>query len=157
MSKLSQSAIKTKADEWAAIQGKIQIADIARNAALAPILERQADELQLASAKHDQKISKLQQEADAIEAEVLEWLETQGEITVTGARAIAERRTETKIGARVIDVKKFFDAAKSKGEAMWDCVTVAVAKAEKLLGKKEIDAISEKKESVSIVKQLRLK
>ncbi|MEO8649178.1 MAG: hypothetical protein ABI539_08435 [Acidobacteriota bacterium] len=158
MAKLSQSAIKARADEWALVKSKIQTAQTAKDAALAPIVERHEDEMRIASAKHDRKIETLQAEADALETEVLGWLNTQaGDVMVSGERAVAEKKTETKIGQRIVDVKKFLETAKSKGEAMWDCVSVAVAKAEKLIGKSELDAISTKKETVSTSTTLRLK
>lgn len=158
MAKLSQSAIKQRADEWAAKLDAIRKSEAAREKALAPVIERHNEEMKPLVAPYDRKIEKLQAEADAIEGEVLEWLDRQDEdITLAGKNAVAASLTETKIGSRVIDVQKFISAAKSKGEAMWDCVSIAIAKAEKLVGKKELDAISTKKETVVTTNSLRLK
>jgi hypothetical protein len=74
-------------------------------------------------------------------------------LVLEGDLAIAS--VESVVGRRMIDVEKFLKAAKGKGAAMWDCVSVAVAKAEKLLGKTEVDKISAKE--TKLVASLTLK
>jgi hypothetical protein len=158
VAKLSKSAIKQKADEWADKKAAIDKAESARAAAIDPIITRHDEELKPVLTKHDKKIEQLQAQADEIENEIFAWLELQEvDTTISGEKAVASSITETTIGQRIIDVQKFIKAAKSKGEAMWDCISVAVAKAEKLIGKKEIDAISTKKETTGVVNSLRLK
>lgn len=158
VAKLSKQAIKQKADEWADKKAAIEKAETARQAAIDPIITRHNEELKPVLAKHDRKIEQLQSQADEIESEVLAWLELQKvDTTISGEKAVASSITETKIGPRVIDVQKFITAAKNKGEAMWECISVAVAKAEKLIGKKEIDAISTKQETTGVVNSLKLK
>lgn len=146
MSKLTKAAVAERIDEWAILKAKIQKAAEAKAAEIAPIADR-----------HDKKISKLTDEADEIEGIVLGYLEAQNKDQMIATNlAVAEQKTETKIGSRVIDVQAFMKAAKSKGAAMYDCISVAVAKAEKLLGKTEIDKISDKKETVTVSRGLRL-
>lgn len=146
MSKLTKAAVAGAINDWAVLQAKIQKAAEAKAAELAPIAE-----------KHDKKIAKLTDEADALEATVIGFLETQNkDQSIATDLAVAEQKTETKIGSRVIDVQAFMKAAKSKGAAMYDCISVAVAKAEKLLGKTEVDKIAEKKETTVVTRTLRL-
>lgn len=158
MPKLSQKAVRELADEWAGLQRQIQKAEDQKTSALSPIYERHNEELKPVLAKHEGKIEKLRARSDELEGRVTGWLETrEADTTIATDHAVASRTTETKSGQRIIDVKKFMNAAKSKGEAMWDCVSVAVAMAEKLIGKKEIDAISTKKETTRVEATLRLK
>lgn len=158
MAKLSQKAVRERADEWAVLLRKIRTAEAARDAALAPIIERHADELAPVLNKHDAKIEKLQAHADEIYREVKEWLEARGEpVRLEGERAVAEFRIATKLGPRVVDVKRFLDAARPKGEAMFDCISILVAKAEAVLGKRDLDAISHRPETKVIEAGLKLK
>lgn len=143
MAKLSQAAIKTLADEWAAKRAAIVRAERAREAAIDPIIARHNEELAPILKRHDAKIATLQAEADSIAGEVLGWLEQNGKpIRLEGEKAVAEFSTGTTLGNREIDVKKFLKAAKAKGEAMYECINVLVKKAEELLGKTELEAIS---------------
>lgn len=158
MARFSQKAIRAKADEWAAIRGKIRAAEAAKDEALAPLVEKHAKEMAAASKKHDGPIAKLQESADAIEQEIKGWLMTRdAPMRIESEKAVAEFRISSKLGPRVISVKQFLEAAKSKGEAMYECINVLVAKAEELLGKKEVDAISVRPESKSIEATLKLK
>lgn len=155
---LTQKGVRELCDEWAGLQSQISKAEQAKQRALDPVIERHNEELKPVLAKHEPKIAKLRERADEIEARVKGWLDSQSEdMTVTADMAVAARTTETKIGQRIVDVKKFLEAAKRHGEAMWECVSVAVAKAEKLLGKTELDAISTKNETVNVSTTLRLK
>lgn len=154
MPKLSQADIKAKADEWADLGKKITKAEEARDADLEPHRKKYESAFAEVGRQHDPKIEKLQQKRDELQGEIIGWLNAQGKaITLEATKAIAA--VETKVGSRVIDPHKFFEKAKSKGAAAWDCVTVAIAKAEKLLGKTTVDEISTK--DSKLVASLKLK
>lgn len=158
MAKLSQAAVRQLADEWAEKKAAIAKAEAARNAAIEPIIARHNEELAPVLKRHDAKIEKLQAEADSISGEVLGWLNSHGSpIRLEGELAVAEFKTGTKQGPRVIDVKQFLETARSKGEAMYDCINVLVSKAEKLLGKVELDQISTRPESTTTDVTLKMK
>jgi hypothetical protein len=143
MPKLSQSEIKAKADEYVDLGKKIEKAQQAMDAELEPHRQKYLTACESVAKTHDPKIEKLQNKRAEIYAEVIAALAAIGKpITLEGEKAIAVN--EQKVGARVIDPHKFFEKAKSKGAAAWDCVTVAIAKAEKLLGKTAVDEISTK-------------
>jgi hypothetical protein len=155
---LSQAAIKAKADEWAEKKAAIAKAETARSAAIDPIIARHNEELEPVLKRHDSKIEKLQAEADEIYAEVIGWLEEKGVPTrVEGEKAVAAYETGTKLGPRVINVKQFLEVAKPKGEAMYECIQIGVACAEKLIGKKELDQIATRPESPTKNVTLKLK
>jgi hypothetical protein len=154
MPKLSQSDIRAKADEWASLGTKIQKLESVRDEEVEPHRQKFLKACDDVNAAHDPKIEKLQAKRNELYSEVIDWLNAQGKtISLEGDKAIAV--VEAKVGSRVIDPHKFFEKAKSKGAAAWDCVTVAIAKAEKLLGKSTIDEISTK--DSKLVASLKLK
>jgi hypothetical protein len=154
MAKLSQADIRAKADEWVSLGNKIEKAQAARDADLKPHQDKYQKACEDVYAVHDPKIEKLQAKRDAIERDVIDWLESQGKtISIETDKAVASN--QLKVGARVIDPHRFFEKAKDKGVAAWDCVTVMIAKAEKLLGKTAVDEISTK--DSKLVASLKLK
>lgn len=140
MAKLTKAEVRTRIDEWAAATAKLQRMEKTRDAELAvehgltmqPIIDR-----------HEPKLAPVRAKAAALEAEILEWLGTQGkDITVEGEAAVAAN--ELKTGNRSVPARSFFDAVRDKSEAFWECVTIGIAKAETLLGKNRIDAMAVK-------------
>lgn len=151
---LSQKAVKELADEWADLGDKIAKLDSKRNAELDPYLILHNETIKPVLDKYDPKIEKLQERQSEIYDEVTEWLSIQGRpIVLEGENAVAA--VEVKVGSRTIDPKAFFDLVKTKGSEFWGCLTVQIAKAERFLGKTEVDRISEKK--TSLVPTLKLK
>ena len=147
MAKPTQAEIKRKADEWAVLNAKIAKAEDTRDVELLPFKELFEKKINPILANHQPKITKLIEKRDAVQKEVLGWLETHKKpIVLTGELAVAAN--ETSIGARVIDPKKFFDVVKEQTAAFWDCVTVGIAKAQELIGKKTVDSISAKPSSL---------
>jgi len=143
MARLSKSDIAHKAERWALAMRERAKLDAAKEAAMAPLIKRHADEMQKVLDAHDPKISAVEQKADALYTEVVDWLNSQCKpVAIESRSAIAELLKGEKLRDRVIDVKKFLAYAKRKGDAVYDCVSVGVAKAEKLLGKTELDKIS---------------
>lgn len=152
MAKLTQAAVKEKLEAWAAVELDLQKAEAAREKAAAPIVERQAQELADATKKYDARISKLRVESVDIEGEIYHWLESQPKaVRLETERAIAELRIEsvTKTGPRVVDAQAFIKKAESQKKDPWPCIKVEVGKAEKLLGPKDIDTVSSRKETVT--------
>lgn len=157
MGKLKKSDVKEKLAEYAAVRAKLVKAENAQNAELEPLLEKYNEDSRPIIAKHEKKLLPLMEQADTLESEIQGFLAVQDkDIEIEAAGFVAERKTRTKLGARVIDVKAFLERAKKKGEAMFACVTIGVKKAEDLLGK-EIDEISQRPESVSVETGIRQK
>lgn len=158
MGKMTKAAAMDLMDSWEAVQKKIARAEKARNAELEPLIERHNEELKPILEKHDVKIGKLTDQAASLENQVVGYLEAQNkdQVISTGG-AVAEQKTETKIGARVIDPKRFYDLVKSKGSEFWGCLKVEIAKAERFLGKTQVDEIADKKETTVVSRTLRLK
>ncbi len=152
---LSKAAVKERLAEYASVVAKIETAEKKQNAELDPYLVQYNEDTAPILEKHEKKLTPLIEKRDELAAEIYGYLDAQEKDTVVEmAGYVAERKTQTKLGARVIDVKKFLVAAKSKGEAMYACITVLVKKAEDLMGK-EIDQISTRPEKVEVVTQLR--
>lgn len=159
MAKLTKAAVIELMDEYADLDAQYARAEAAKNKALDPLIEQHNEACKPIFAKFEKKIEPIYQRQAAIEEQVVGYLEQQGkdQQIVSESGAVAEQKTETKVGSRVIDVQRFLEAAKAKGSAMWDCVSVGVAKAIKLLGEEEIDKISEKKEMTTVSRTLRMR
>lgn len=140
MAKPTQAEIRAKADDWAKAVGAVKRAEATRDEVIAP---------------YDDKIAKLQEKADAIETEILSWLDAQPKpIRLEGEKAFCELviSEHTTLGPRRIDVEAFVSLAKSQKKNPWPCVKVEVGKAEKLLGPKDIDAISTREEKTTVTR-----
>lgn len=157
MAKLSKAVVKDKLAEYAVTQAKLRKAEAAQNAEIEPLLEQYNEDSKPILAKHEKKIAPLMARADELSAEIYGFLDDQAsDVEIEMSGYVAERKTQTKLLARVIDVKKFLEKAKAKGEAMYACITIGVKKAEDLLGK-EIDQISERPSKTEVVTVLRQK
>lgn len=143
----SQTEVQALLVEYAAVEKKRARAILVRDDEAAPIF-----------AKHDGRIEKLQNKSDELASEIIGYLDKQTkDVVIESSGAVAERKTQTKLMARVIDVKKFLAKAKSKGEAAYECLSVAVQKAEALLGVTALEAISHRPERREVVTTLKLK
>lgn len=157
MAKLSKAAVKAGLAEYAALRAKILKIEDAQDKDLAPYLEQYTADTQKLFAKYDKKLEPLRSSADALEDEIHGFLNAQDkDVEIEADGFVAERKTQTKLGARVIDVKQFLERAKKKGEAMFACISIGVRKAEDLLGK-EIDEISHRPESSTVTTAIRTK
>lgn len=155
MAKLSKAAVKEKIAEYAALVGRIDKCESAQNAELEPLLEKYDKAAKPIIAKHEKKLAPLIEQRERIAAEITAFFDAQeSDIEISEAGYTGYRKTERKLMPRVIDVKKFIETAKKKGEAMYACLTVGVKKAEDLLGK-EIDQISERPTKAEVVTGLR--
>lgn len=101
------------------------------------------------------EIEPLAAKADELDLLIRNWLRVHGRpVRIEGKRAIAEFAVIEKFGSRQIDVKAFLQRAAGHGDAAYECLSVAVAKAEKLLGETAINEISDR--SVSETKKITL-
>ncbi len=155
---MTKAAVMEKLDEYAAANKKMERLIAKQSDELMPFELRYTQETAPINAKYEAKIGELSDLQAAIEEEVTEYLAAanKDQIIASSSGVIAEQKTEIKTGPRVIDVEKFLAAAKPKGTAMFDCVKILVAKAEKLLGMKEIDKIATKEETETVVRQVRM-
>lgn len=154
MAKLTQAEIKAKADEWAKLDGKIKAAEAVKEKALEPFVITFQEQTAGLVQTHDQKIAKLVDKRVQLEDEVVEWLEKHGKpIAIGGEMAVAAN--ETKVGSRTPDARKFFDLVQKKDDAFWSCISILVAKAEKVIGADKLDSISSK--SSKLVASLKMK
>lgn len=157
MAKISKASIKDRMAEYAVTVAKIDGIEKKQNAEVDPFLAQYEKDTAPILAKHERKLTPLIEKRDELAADIYEFLNAQEkDIEIEMSGYVAERKTQTKLMPRVIDVKKFMEKAKVKGEAMYACVSIFVKKAEDLLGK-EIDQISTRPEKVDVVTQLRLK
>lgn len=158
MAKLTKAAVFELMDEYADLDAQYARAETAKNKALDPLIEAHNEACKPIFAKFEKKIEPIYQRQAAITEEVVAYLEQQGkdQQVVSESGVVAEQKTETKIGSRVIDPQKFIAAAKAKGAAMWDCISVGVAKAMKLIGEEEVDKIAEKKETTTVSRTIRM-
>ena len=154
MAKLTQAEVKAKADEYARLQQKMQKAEDARNRELEPFRAEYEEKIAAIVSKHDSKMQKLADQAAAIEDEVLGWLNGVGKpIAIEGELAVAS--VQLKTSSRKIDAQTFFNFVKDRSAAFWECVTIGIAKAEKLVGNDKIDKISS--QETKLVASLKLK
>lgn len=154
MAKLTQAQVKDKINEWAALAKKIERAESAMKAEVEPLLRKYEADARPILERHEPKIKKLLDRQFEIEAEVLGWLNGVGKpIALDGETAVAVN--EVIVCKRVISVQQFFDRVKERSSAFWDCVSIGVAKAEKLIGKKAVDEVSTKE--TKLVASLKLK
>lgn len=154
MAKLTQAEIKAKADEYAGLVAKISKAEEAKDRELAPYRAEYENQVNAIENKHDSRIGKLMRQAGDIEEEVLGWLNgVEKPIVLEGELALAA--VEMQVSSRKIDPETFFKFVKDKTAAFWDCVTIGIAKAEKIVGKDKINAVSSQESKLVAVLKLK--
>lgn len=143
MSKLTQAEIKAKADEIVRIDARISHLETKRGMELDPYLIEFNEKTKEIVARYDGKVAQLASKRQDLVDQVIGWLESQKKsIVLEGEVAIAAN--ELVVGKRTIGAKKFFDQVKDRSAGFWDCLTVAIQKADKFLGKDKVDAMAEK-------------
>lgn len=153
MARLSKKQIAEMVDRWAAAVKKIEKIDAEESAALAPAREQFEAAAAEVRQRFESRRAKAEAEQKELEAQITGWMSGKGIIVIEGEKAIAAN--EIKVGNRVIDVKRFLDLYPRFGEAIYNCMSVTIKKAESLIGSDLVDQISSKAEKV--VTTLRLK
>lgn len=155
---LSQSDVVFEAERWAASVKKLNTLEAAREAEIEPLTARYEAAVASINEMHDGEIDKLQKKADEHEARVVDWLNTKKKTTKLETKsAVAEIVHGTKAGPRIIDPQKLIALCKKKSVDLWQMVNVLVGAADKLLGKKEVDAISTNETTPTKTVTLKLK
>lgn len=143
MAKITQQEVKELADRIIAIDEAIAASESKRGAELDPFLRKLEADTHAINAKFDAKVDKLRSERDSLMGDVTAWLTQHGKpIVITGERAAAAN--ELVVGRRTVDAKTFFDAVPVRTPAFWSCLSVGIAKAEKLIGQTAVDEIANK-------------
>lgn len=141
MAKLTQTEIKMLADEWAACERKLVRAAAAQERDLAPHNAAYAEAITPILEKYDPKRAKLEARRDEIVETVTEWLLDHGRsVELKGVEATAANVQQ--VAGRKIDAETFFDRIKDRSSAFWGCVTIAIQKADKYLGKDNVDELA---------------
>lgn len=154
MARLSKKQLAEMVDRWAAAVKKIEKIDAEESAALAPAREQFEEAAAEVRQRFESRRSRAESERDNLQNQIIGWMSDQNSpLVIEGKNAIAAN--ELKIGNRVIDVKKFLDLYPRFGEAIYNCLSVTIKKAESLIGSELVDQISSKTEK--IVTTLRLK
>jgi hypothetical protein len=152
--------IQEYADVWGKLQLQIDKAESAKDSAIEPLTESYNEQVEQVSRQFDTKIAKLKERQQSVEEVVIPWLARKKKDTeVAGEIAVAERLTTSKVWPRVINFLKFMRTIKARGvmDAGIACITIQIGKAEELLGKQTVDAMSHKPTTNETTIQLRLK
>lgn len=146
MAKATLEEIKAKADEYAKIAKSIERAEAKRDEEIAPIVEKHEKKLAEVADPHERKLNRLNTQAAALKSEVLAFVaDKKKTYKVESELAVFGVEVGTKQLERHPDKSKLWDLCKKKGVEFFDLVNVMLAEADKRLGKKEVDAISERK------------
>ncbi|MBX7170165.1 MAG: hypothetical protein K1X72_04355 [Pyrinomonadaceae bacterium] len=159
MASVKQKLIKEKIEEWAALQTKIGKFASKRDKQLTPLIAEHNEKTKPILEEFDSKVAPFLSQAEAIEKEISAILTANIDDSGKPIPVIISSETATVTltksdGARIVSVQKFFDLVKTKTSAFWDCLSVGVAKADKLLGKDKIDEISEKRTTYPVTFKL---
>ena len=145
MAKLTKSEVIELLDDYAKLQTRLQKLAQKRDDELSPLIELHNETIKPILDEFEAKSAKIRATRDDIESQIEGYLDAAGrDQVIAGEKAVATRKTETTVGPRVIDPKKFYDTVKQKGSEFWGCLTVGIAAAEKFLGKTEVDRIADK-------------
>lgn len=147
--KFSQKEIKEKLAEWEVINEKISKLQNVCNKKMEPFVREHNEKVSPFLDAFEEKVAPFRSQLNALESEILNALNSNLDadgnkklVTIEQGCMVATVTKREK--ARLISVEKFFEVVKVKTAPFWECVTVAVGKAEKFLGKTEIDKISER-------------
>lgn len=160
MAKVNQKIIKEKLEAWTVLQVKIGKVVSKRDKQLEPLIKEHNEKTKPILEEFDSKVAPFRTQAAEIEKEISALLtanidESGNPIPIIIAGESATVTVTKSEGARIVSVQKFFDLVKTKTSAFWDCLSVGVAKADKLIGKDKVDEISEKRTTFPITFSLK--
>jgi|GEM_PF-2619017 len=154
MARLTQAEIRSLADEWAGLNKKIGKATNAMGAELDPYIREHNEAIKPVLGKWEPKIAKLETMRDEIADTVTNWLREYGKpVSIESNAAVAANHL--KASGRVIDAETFFNKIKDRSAAFWGCVTIAIQKADKYLGKTLVDEIATTKTGLTSTLKLK--
>ena len=157
MSIKTQKAAMEALALWAEGEKALDKLRAKRERDLAPLMEAHNEACRPIEERFAKKAEPLMETQAELEGDIIEFLTAKDrDQTLTANGAIAEQKTETKTGRRVIEPQKFFDAVKAKGAEFWSCLKVEIAKAEKFMGKIEVDKIADKEQKTETVRTVRM-
>lgn len=141
-------------DDWGKSQQKIKKLTEQKIEELLPFQKEFEEKTKGIQMRYERKLAQEENRSAELEKTITEWLKANNTpIVVEGELAIASN--ELQKGRRVIDVKAFMAIAADKGDAVYECLNVGIDKAEKLLGKIEVDRIATAESK--IVQRIKLK
>lgn len=145
MPKLTQEAVKQKADRWAKLTKQIKTAENSRNDALHPHQVKYEKATKPIIDEWDEVIDPLQEKADELETEILGWLgEQKKSIRLEGKLAVAELAKGTGLGNRIVDAEKFVaKCVERKIKDFWKYVKVTIKDASLVMGKEDMDDMTD--------------
>lgn len=147
MVKLTQEQIRQKVDAWAKLCGQIATTERARNLELHPHQVSYEKKTRPITEKWNSKLDPLQEKADALETEIVEWLEAQKKsVRIEGKKAVAEFTKSRGFGDRVVDAEKFVARCIERNiKHFWQkYVTVTIKNAQLVMGKEDMDELCSK-------------
>lgn len=160
MAKVKEKEVKVKLEQWADLQEKIGKAEIVRNKKLDPLQREFHEKTKPILEACELKTQGWKQQSNLLESEIKALVEADRDadgnpkpITISTDTATAV--VEKKVGARVVNVKKYFDFVKVKTDAFWKSLKVTIKDAEPIVGKNKIDDLSDKK--TEFITAIRLK
>lgn len=157
MAKLTKSEVIELLGEFAKLEKRLQTLAKKRDDELSPLIEAHNEASRPILDEFEAKSTKIRAKRDEVNAQIKGYLDAAGrDQVITGEKAYAERKTETKVGPRVIDPKTFYDTVKAKGSEFWGCLSVGIAKAEKFLGKTSVDEIADIKSTEVVTTEIKL-
>lgn len=157
MAKITKAQVLELLDEFAAVETRLLKLEAKRNEDLAPLAEAYAEACEPILKKFEKASGKLADKRASVVNQINSYLDAAGrDQVITGGRAYAERKSETKIGRRTIEPQKFFDTVAQKGKEFWACLRVEILRAEKFMGKTAIDEMSERQEETVVVRSVKL-
>lgn len=155
MAKLTKPEVIELLDEYAMLEKRLGKLAQKRDDELAPLIEAHNEATKPIYDEFEHRSAKIRAKRDEIDTQIREHLlAAKRDQVITGEKATAERRTETKIGSRVIDPKKFYDTVQEKAAEFWGCLSVGIAKAEKFLGKTQVDEIADVKATAVVTTEI---
>ncbi len=145
--KLTHADIAKMSDNWARKCARIEKLKNERNAELHPHQVAFEEATKPILDNYDPQIEKLEEQADALETQVLDWLSSQKKsVKVEGKKAIAEFEKGLRLAReRVVNAEKFVaKCVERKVKDFWKYVRVQIKDAQLVMSKDEMDEICTK-------------
>ncbi|MCC6328969.1 MAG: hypothetical protein IT174_10665 [Acidobacteria bacterium] len=143
MAKMTRAEVRETVGKWAALSFRIRKLEDAKGKAVKTFNDAHGAELAAIDEAHDPKIFALTSERAVLERQVIAWLEEYRKPVTIDAGGATAANVE-KAGNRVLPPQRFFDYCKEKNGQFWECVTIAIGRADAFLGKQAVTELSDK-------------